>query len=137
MDRWWQNVFAGCASTRFHRPPGGIGLDSTAQAVIRAARTFTDAFDVFRCRPAPELLSAREDNEAYCLARAGWEYALYFPMGGQVTLSMLSRRQGYTLRWFDPATAAFTPGPSPDGQYVPVETPTRDRTWLALFVANP
>jgi hypothetical protein len=25
LDRYWQNIFGGCASTRFHRPPAGWG----------------------------------------------------------------------------------------------------------------
>ncbi|MFH1743416.1 MAG: hypothetical protein ABIH23_30795, partial [bacterium] len=83
IDRWWQNVFAGCASTRFHRPPGGLGLSDAAQKVIRAARVFTSSFDIVHSAPRPDLLSDREENEAYCLAIPGKVYAVYFPKGGQ------------------------------------------------------
>ena len=46
VQRWWQNIFAGCASTRFHRPEAhrfepkdyyGLGLSTLAQRHIRAA----------------------------------------------------------------------------------------------------
>ena len=136
IDRWWQNVFAGCASTRFHRPTrgSGIGLGPEAQQVIRSARTFTDAFDIFHTEPHPDLLSEREENEAYCLAKPGEVYALYFPEGGDVRLKIGHTERALTLRWFDPTTARFAhPQPLPGGPTVRLDTPTRKHTWLALI----
>lgn len=136
LDRWWQNVFAGCASTRFHRPTGGsgIGLGAEAQHSIRAARTFTDAFDIFHTEPHPELLSDRQENEAYCLARPGEVYALYFPKGGAVRLKTGHTENQLELRWFDPTTARFAdPRPLEPGGEVVLESPSREHTWLALI----
>jgi len=136
LDRWWQNVFAGCASTRFHRPTrgSGIGLGREAQEAIRAARTFTDAFDIFDTEPYPELLSDREDNEAYCLAWPGELYALYFPNGGEVRLEIEQTDKPLTLRWFDPTTAQFgDPEPVESGGDILLETPGREHAWLALI----
>lgn len=55
LERWWRNIFGGCASARFHRPHPlegegdhekstnvGLGLSPLAQAHIRSARTLTD-----------------------------------------------------------------------------------------------
>jgi len=138
VDRWWQNVFAGCASTRFHRPlPGkgwGLGLGPKAQRAIRAARTFTGAFDVFHTEPHPELLSEREENEAYCLAKPGEVYAVYFPRGGSVRLDIPQVGRPMTLRWFDPTAARFAdPHPIEAGVGVLFKTPSEEQTWLALI----
>jgi hypothetical protein len=38
IERFWRNLLCGSASSRFHRPTAGIGLNVTAQACIRAAR---------------------------------------------------------------------------------------------------
>ena len=132
LDRWWQNIFGGCASTRFHRPDSGLGLNDTAQQMIRAARTFTDGFDIFRCSPRPDLLSERGENEAYCLANPGLAYALYFPAGGDVVL----RTEGgpFTLRWLEPQTAAFGSAEQVDAGVVHLRTPDRSRIWLSLLV---
>ncbi len=131
LDRWWQNIFGGCASTRFHRPDSGLGLDETAQRMIRAARAFTDAFDVFRCAPRLDLLSERADGEAYCLADPGRVYALYFPAGGEVVLR--TRGGPFTLRWFDVKTASFgRPEPVGAGD-VRLRTPDASQVWLALL----
>jgi len=136
LGRWWQNIFAGCASTRFHRPPSGLGLDETAQTMIRAARTFTSAFDIFSCGPYPELLTEREDDEAYCLAAPGKVYAVYFPRGGRVGLRTCGEEKRYMVRWFDPSNAAFvrTEEARPDARKtgITLETPDNARMWLAL-----
>ncbi|MBN1291774.1 MAG: hypothetical protein JXB48_08030 [Candidatus Latescibacteria bacterium] len=108
VDRWWQNIFAGCASTRFHRPDSGSGLDETAQKMIRAARVFTSEFDIFSCEPHPELLSAHTENEAYCLANPGKVYAVYFPNGGKARLEASDTDKGYKVRWFDIEQGEFT-----------------------------
>jgi len=131
LDRWWQNIFGGCASTRFHRPDSGLGLDETAQKMIRAARTFTDAFDIFRCAPRPDLLDEREENEAYCLADPGSVYALYFPTGGEVVLH--TEGGPFTLRWFDVETATFGPPESVGTGDIRLRTPNTSQIWLALL----
>ena len=107
VERWWRNIFAGCASTRFHRPPSGSGLDDTAQTMIHSARVFTSAYPHFTTRPAPELLRDRGENEAFCLADPGSVYALYFPRGGDVTLDVPAG-QTWRVRWFDVETGVFS-----------------------------
>jgi len=134
LDRWWQNIFAGCASTRFHRPTGGIGLNKEAQKHIRAARQFfsTGPFDIFRSKPRPELLRERGENEAYCLAVPGGAYALYFPTGGEVVLEVGKKRR-VTIRWFDVATAKFVGDPQVSrGPRARIKTPNTKQMWLAL-----
>jgi hypothetical protein len=134
QDRFWKNIFAGCASTRFHRPPAGIGLNEAAQATIRAARVFTDSLDVFRCAPHPELLSKRDDDEAYCLADPGRVYGLYFPRGGEVLLH--GEGGPFFLAWFDPETASFE-GNIPVGSgAIRLRTPDTSQPWLALLEAE-
>jgi len=135
LDRWWQNVFAGCASTRFHRPPGGIGLDEEAQKHIHAAREFFSSsapFDIFRSEPRPDLLWESSQNEAYCLAVPGQAHALYFPAGGEIVLKT-GREGGVTIRWFDFASASFLEEPQQtDGPNARIKTPDTTKMWLAI-----
>jgi len=134
LDRYWQNIFGGCASTRFHRPSSGLGLNETAQKMIRAARTFTDAFNIFCCSPRPGLLNRRFENEAYCLADPGQVYAVYFPAGGEVVL----RTEGgpFILRWFDPETVTFDPAEPAGAGAVRLRPPDASQVWLALLRAE-
>ncbi len=100
-NSFWLNIIGGCASARFHRPPAGIGLSKKTQANIRSMRMITDKMNVFTCTPSNSLLSDRQDNEAYCLANPGTEYAVYFPKGGEVTLDIGAMTKPATVRWLD------------------------------------
>ncbi len=101
VERFWRNIFGGHSAVRFHRPDSGIGLSGRAQQMIRSARAVTDAVDVFSCRPRPDLLADRQPNEAYCLADAGRQYAVYFPAAGDVKLTVKATRGKLTVRWYD------------------------------------
>ncbi len=135
IERFWRNIFAGCASARFHRPDAGLGLSEHAQAVIHAARAFTDAFDLFACEPRPDLLSECGENEAYCLAAPPNLFALYFPSGGNVLLSLGDQAAHHLrVRWFDPATASFASQDVVNAtDSFRVKSPNEDQTWLALI----
>jgi hypothetical protein len=61
----------------------------------------TDRMNVFTCAPHNDLLGARQDNEAYCLANPGTEYAVYFPKGGEVTLDVDAAGKPLTVQWLD------------------------------------
>ncbi len=98
IENFIQNVFAGCASVRFHRPPSGIGLNEQAQKVVKSVREATNKMNWFDATPANDLLDDREDNEAYCRSN-GDEYALYFSDGGEISLNIGS--SSYTIEWVD------------------------------------
>ncbi|MDA1192983.1 MAG: hypothetical protein O3A46_15015 [Candidatus Poribacteria bacterium] len=132
LDRWWQNLLGGCASTRFHRPPGGSGGDGLAQNAMRSATALFGAFDVFTSEPSPDLFSDRADNEAYCLANDD-AVALYFPKGGSVGLN-IEGAPSATIRWFDVEKGAFAPESalSVDNGAVAATSPNSNDMWLAI-----
>jgi hypothetical protein len=106
LQIFWRNLFAGCAATRFHRPypassNGGWGLTPTAQTTFGSARMLMDRFDLFASKPRNDLLSDRSSNEAYCLAKAGKQYAVYFPDGGAVKLDVSEAKGPLQVRWLD------------------------------------
>ena len=139
MERFWRNIFGGAASARFHEKH--LGFSDTAQQMIRSARAVTAAFDLFACEPGQDLLHADGDDTAYCLARPGTEYAVYFTDGGAAELDAMGCSGGVDVRWYDidggrwagdaqacggPAVRLQTPGP---GQWAvvarAVNAPTR------------
>ncbi|MBW6537520.1 MAG: hypothetical protein K0B11_21100, partial [Mariniphaga sp.] len=99
QERFWRNVFAGCASVRFHRPDAGLGNSVAALSNIKSMRMFTGEMDFFNHKPANHLLTNREENEAYCLAVEGMEYAIYFPGNGEVGLNVPNGK--YEVKWLD------------------------------------
>ena len=108
MERFWRNIFGGMASSRFHRPDSGLGLGNKAQANIRSMRMLTNKMNIFTCEPHNDLLSARDSNEAYCIANPGKEYAVYFPNGGEVTLDIGSLKKPATVTWLDIMKSQWT-----------------------------
>ncbi len=105
QERFWRNIFCGLASSRFHRPAAGQGLNTIAQAHIYAMRLLTDTehgLDIFTSEPHNDLLQNRSWNEAYCTANPGLAYAVFFTDGGNVRLDVSAAGDAsLTVRWLD------------------------------------
>ncbi len=139
--RFWRSVFAGCASVRFHREgPSkqffGIGLSELAQTHIKSMRMFADEFEVFKAEPANQLLTDREPNEAYCMAKPGKQYAVYFTDGGNVNLDLSNASGSWNLKWLDIRANRWLDGVTIDSDdFFPLKTPDSGQ-WVALLKQN-
>ena len=137
----WHNILGGCASARFHRPgprPGlyGVGLSELAQTHLRSARLLTTEFDVFNAGPDNALLSERAENEAYCMAEPGRQYAIYFPDGGAVTLDVSAAQGPLEVRWLDINRSAWQePETVALNRALRLEAPGKGQ-WAALILAR-
>jgi len=92
-----RSTLFGSAAVRFHRPQSGLGLGDTARAVIRSIRSATNRIDFFNAEPHNDLLSQREENEAYCRAVPGKDYLVYFPDAGEVELDTGAEMSGLEI----------------------------------------
>ena len=149
VARMFRFIFAGGASARFHRPHPlegsrdhekssrwGLGLSPRAQATIRGARMLTDAMDLFVCAPRPDLLSDRGENEAYCMAEPGKQYAVYFPDGGAVTVDISQAKGTQQVRWLDIDRSRWHRRQTvTGGGALELETPGKGH-WAALVLAR-
>lgn len=132
--RWWRHLIGGAAAVRFHRPPAGIGLNAQAQQQIRSARMFLKEFNIVRASPdvKHELLSDRSENEAY-LTHIGTEaYAVYFPDGGDVRLSVPPAEE-YQVRWLDISASRWNPDTAAHGEKTIRLKVPGSGPWLALI----
>lgn len=138
QERFWRNVFGGLASSRFHRPPAGLGLSPIAQAHIRSLRMFTDALYIFDCEPHNDLLSNRSWNEAYCTARPGVKYGVFFPDGGDVLLDVSAAAHPLTLRWLDIRAGCWSDEArlQVGNGLIRLATPTEEGYWAVLVKAE-
>lgn len=107
VERFWRNLIAGCASCRFHRPGGGIGLNDTAKACIKAARNIEKIVKFWEVRPRMDLLSDRQSDEAYLAAKPNEKYILFFTDGGSVTLDLSAAKTPFDLQWVNIKTGAL------------------------------
>jgi hypothetical protein len=144
VQKFWRNLMAGCASVRFHRLYGSramLGLGEKAQANIRSARMLFGEFNIFTAEPGNNLLSGREENEAYLLAEVDKQYALYFPAAddlvqgdGAVTLDLSGAEGRWRLRWLNIAESRWADEQTLDaGDRVQIRKPD-DGHWAAVIL---
>ncbi len=137
IERWWRHVIGGVAAARFHRPDSGLGLSEPASASIRAARKLESLVRLWDVEAANELLTDREENEAYLAARPGDAYALYFPDGGAVQLDLRQHAGPFQVRWIDIATGEWDRTETlPGGDRTTISAPAPGH-WVAAIVKQP
>ncbi|MDZ7717674.1 MAG: hypothetical protein U5K72_02495 [Balneolaceae bacterium] len=111
VERFWRNIFAGSASTRFHRPGimsveaggWGIGLSDKAQHTLQTVTMFLDEFDIFNAEPYAGCKTIGPSIPAdYCLANVGEAYAVYFPSGrSSVDIDPWVYLDEVTIKWLN------------------------------------
>ena len=99
IERFLRDVIGGCAAVRHHRPPYGNGLNAKSQATIQSVRKIETLVKMWEMEPQLELLSDREDDEAYLTAKRGEKYVILFPEGGNVTLDLAGSPGEFSGRW--------------------------------------
>ena len=135
VERWWRHVIGGAASSRFHRPPTGLGLSKRAKASVKAARLLEAVTPFWEMEPAQELLSEREENDAYLARKAGETYALYFTKGGGVSIDLSEMPGKARLRWLNVSTGEWIGEASVEaGKTTPIKAPS-DSGWVAVFTS--
>ncbi len=134
VEKFCHDILGGCASARFHRPTSGNGLSKVSQNCIKAFRKVETLVKFWEIEPHMELLSNRENDEAYLVAKPGEKYVLYFPDDGNVTLDLTDAQGNYRLYWVEVATGEWTGSEEISaGKKVDIQTPgTQD--WFAVIV---
>ena len=101
IDSWWRHILGGVASARFHRPPSGLGLSDLTMASVKAAREIESIVKFWNLNPDNDLLSEREENEAYLATEPGENYVIFFPDEGEVGLNLKDFPSSFTLKWMN------------------------------------
>jgi hypothetical protein len=117
INRFWRNIFAGTAASRFHRPTDrdntanprtwGSGLNERVQTNLKAMDMLLEELDIFSASPHNDLLihavaATPASMEAYALANIGKQYAVYFPQGRfMVNLDPWVYADRVEVRWLD------------------------------------
>ncbi len=109
LARFWRNILAGAASSRFHRPGGGVGLTERTAKHLTSARMLMAEHNIFGAAPDMHhsLLSNRLNNEAFCNYIDGESYIVYFPYGGDVSLDLSKQPGRFLVKWLQADTAKF------------------------------
>ena len=85
-------------------------------------------------KPANELLSDREPNEAYLAAQPGTAYALYFPAGGKVRVDFSAAKGPWVAHWIDIATGEWGLAQNVAGGKKTLLAPPGQGNWAAAII---
>ncbi|VAW18007.1 hypothetical protein MNBD_BACTEROID01-2119 [hydrothermal vent metagenome] len=100
VERFCRDVIGGCAAVRHCSPLTGNGLNKKAQATIKAVRKVESLVKMWEVEPHMELLSEREEDEAYLTADEGSKYVVLFPQEGSVKIDLSKyNKQIFTGKW--------------------------------------
>ena len=99
IQTFFRNLTGGFASSRFHRPPSGLGLSDPSIHAIKTIRKIEGHVRFWNVIPRMDLLKDVEQNEAYLAAREGESYLVYFTKGGSVSLDLRGHRGKLRLKW--------------------------------------
>lgn len=101
IERWWRHVIGGAASARFHRPPSGLGLSELSMNCVKVAREIEKIVKFWELQPGNNLLSDREENEAYLASNPGNVYVIFFTDGGEIGLDLTGFKTEFNLKWME------------------------------------
>lgn len=137
VDRFCRSVIGGCAAVRHHRPTAGNGLNEKAQATIKSLRKVESLVKMWEVEPRMELLSERDDNEAYLTALKGDKYVVLFPAGGSVKVDLSEHDKAFRGKWISIETGEWGEEFSvTGGGDAEVATPNGSGWFAVLFNAN-
>jgi hypothetical protein len=133
LDSWWRHVIGGAASARFHRPPSGLGLSELSMNAVKAAREIEKICPFWELTPNNELLSYRDENEAYLTEKPGEVYVVFFPDEGEVALDLSDFDSVFTLKWMNVRQGEWTAQEKVEGgKLVNLNTPGANE-WVAVL----
>ncbi len=136
IDSWWRHLVGGIASARFHRPPSGLGLSELSLNSVRAAREIEKIVPFWNLSPNNDLLSGREENEAYLTALPGEAYVVFFPDTGEVGVDLTNYDSSFKLKWMNVRKGNwYTQSVIEGGKIVNVITPGNNE-WVAVFTKD-
>ena len=133
VERFWRDMFAGCAAMRHHRDIAGIGLQPLAKNCIRAARKLESEIPMWEVDDQQELLSNQEPDEAYVVAKPSEAYAVYFTEGGEVELDLTTAPTTFRLKWINIQTGEWeTTSQIDGGKRIALKSPVKQPSVAVL-----
>jgi hypothetical protein len=133
VERFCRNIVGGLASARFHRPTSGNGLNDLAKATIKAVRLVETHIYFWEVAPSMDLLTERDENEAYLASNENDKYIVYFPTYGSVVVNTPDPDAEFDLFWIGvaPGNKTMTASVQSTG-LLKLDTPD-DGGWFAVL----
>lgn len=98
VNTFFRNILGGFASSRFHRPPSGLGLSDISMGCIGTVRKIETLFKFWEISPRMDLLMTEEEDEVYLSAKEGEYYVIFFAKDGTVKLDLSNYDARFTAK---------------------------------------
>ncbi|MBN2667101.1 MAG: hypothetical protein JXR67_11360 [Bacteroidales bacterium] len=99
VQTFFRNIVGGFASSRFHRPPSGLGLSRTSINCLVTIRQIEDKVRFWDIVPAMDLLKNNEDYKAFISAKEGESYVIYFTGPATGVLDLSAWNASFNINW--------------------------------------
>lgn len=107
VQTFFRNILGGYATSRFHRPPHGLGLSQTSINCLRSVRMIEELVKFRDLKPAMALILTDEENLAYIAAKDKDTFVIYFTKPGRVQLDLSDINKNFKIRWINISNAVM------------------------------
>ncbi|HPE74654.1 MAG TPA: DUF6298 domain-containing protein [Draconibacterium sp.] len=129
-----RNITGGFASSRFHRPPAGLGLSQNSVNCIKTIRKIEQKVKMWEIAPQMDLLKGNEENEIYLSASEGEKYMVYFTNGGKAKLDLSRRKGKYSVYWISTDDAKWSkPQVTTGGDWIDLDSGNRKNCFAIIL----
>lgn len=133
VQTFCRNIIGGFASSRFHRPPSGLGLCEITMNSIRTIRKIEELVKFWDIDPRMDLINTGEENLAYLSVKEGESYVIYFTKAGKAKLDLSGHNHRFTLKWIDMANAEWAnPESVNGGKIIDIESTCEEGCFVVL-----
>lgn len=101
IQTFCRNITGGFASSRFHRPPTGLGLSQPSINSLITIRKIEEKVRMWDIDPRMDLLVGAGENNALLSAREGESYVIYFTGPTTVTLDLRAYDIPFIIDWIE------------------------------------
>jgi hypothetical protein len=103
---------------------------------VKVAREIEKTAKFWNLEPANDLLSEREENEAYLAVQPGKNYVLFFTDGGEVGLDLSKNSGNFSVKWYNVRNGELvSENEIQGGKVVNIKSPG-SLEWIALLTSH-
>ena len=108
VQTFFRNITGGFASSRFHRPPSGLGLSPISINCLTTMRKIEEKVRMWDVDPRMDLLENKGDNMVFLSANEGESYLIYFTGQDTVIIDLNDYKFPFTIDWITAEKADWT-----------------------------
>ncbi len=137
VQTFCRNILGGFASSRFHRPPSGLGLSSISINCLMTIRRIEEKVKMWEISPRMDLLGNSESDKVYMSAKEGEYYVIYFTEPASAELDISNYNSTFAVDWISISDAEWKKSESiTGGSRIQITSDFADGAFAVLSVKN-